>query len=71
MTNEAPVLVPRTAVEQRFGLSKSTIYKLMAAGTFPRPVKISPGCVRWRVADLEEWEATRPTADFSEGGDED
>lgn len=24
--------------------------------TFPKPVKLSPGCVRWRLSDLEAWE---------------
>ena len=24
--------------------------------TFPKPVKLSPGCTRWRLSDLEAWE---------------
>lgn len=26
---------------------------------FPKPVKLSPGCVRWRLSDLEAWEQAR------------
>ncbi len=25
--------------------------------TFPRPVKLSPGCARWRLSEIEAWEA--------------
>lgn len=27
--------------------------------TFPRPVKLSPQCTRWRLSDIEKWEAAR------------
>lgn len=26
---------------------------------FPKPVKLSPGCTRWKLADLEAWEAAK------------
>jgi hypothetical protein len=29
------------------------------APPFPQPVKISPGCTRWRLSDLEAYEAAR------------
>ena len=32
----------RRAVEQLTGLSRSTIYDLMAKGQFPRPVRLTP-----------------------------
>lgn len=27
--------------------------------TFPRPVKFSPGCTRWKLSDIEAWEALK------------
>ena len=42
-------------VENDAGLSSSAIYRQMDAGTFPRPVRLSPGCVRWRQADITAW----------------
>lgn len=24
--------------------------------TFPRPVKLSPGCTRWKLSEIEAWE---------------
>ena len=27
--------------------------------TFPRPIKLTPGCTRWRLSEIEAWEAQR------------
>jgi len=43
------------------GMKKSSIYKLMKSGEFPRPVKISERCVAWKVDDLNDWIASLPT----------
>ena len=34
----------------------------MADGSFPRPVKLSPGTVRWRESDIRVWLDGLPTA---------
>lgn len=43
----------RDEVERETGLSRSTIYKRIKEGTFPVPLKIGPGSIGWRVADIE------------------
>jgi prophage regulatory protein len=35
--------------------------KLVAAGRFPAPLKLSARTVRWRSADVEHWLAQLPT----------
>lgn len=35
-------------------LDQSTIYRWMRLGTFPRPVKMSPGTQRWRLSECKE-----------------
>lgn len=45
----------RPDVEALTGLSRSTIYKFMKDGTFPKAVKIGPRAVGWRQADIEDW----------------
>ncbi|WP_400083797.1 helix-turn-helix transcriptional regulator [Yoonia sp. R78084] len=27
--------------------------------TFPKPVKLSPGCARWRLSEIAVWEASK------------
>ena len=39
------------------GLSRSTIYKRVSDGTFPRPLRVSERSVRWRMQDLQGWTA--------------
>ena len=44
------------------GLSRSSIYSLMRQGGFPEPLKVGPRAVRWRLSEIEEWQATRSRA---------
>jgi len=45
----------RPAVEEITGLSRSTIYDLMAKGRFPKPVKLSARAVAWPESAIHEW----------------
>lgn len=49
-------LIPRRTVEKLSGLSRATIYRLMKAGKFPRPLSIGTGAVRWRQSDIVAWQ---------------
>lgn len=42
---------------QSIGVSPATWARMSSAGKTPSPIKLSSGCVRWRVADLEAWVA--------------
>lgn len=44
------------------GLARSTIYKMMDSGTFPRPLRVGERAVRWRESDVVAWLESRPTA---------
>lgn len=44
-------------------LSRSSIYRLMKAGEFPRPIRVGPNSVRWRTSDIANWSDSRPTAE--------
>jgi len=37
------------------GLARSTLYRMVADESFPRPVKLSSRTVGWRRCDLEAW----------------
>ena len=56
-------LMTRTEVEDRCGLARSTIYRMMEEGSFPRPVRIGAKAVRWREDEInaliQSWTAAR------------
>jgi len=43
------------AVLEVTGLSKATVYRLLARGQFPSKMRLSARCVGWRVADIDRW----------------
>jgi prophage regulatory protein len=42
-------------VLHRTGLSRSTLYRKIERGTFPKQVRISERCIGWRESELEQW----------------
>ena len=44
------------------GLRKSQIYKMIGAGDFPRPVKLTNKAVGWHRKDIDDWLTSRPRA---------
>jgi prophage regulatory protein len=47
------------AVKDRTGWSRSSIYKGMGDGTFPRCVALGARAIGWFEADVDEWIASR------------
>ena len=50
-------IVRMNNVLARTGLSKSTIYRKIAEGTFPPQLKISTNGAGWRESDINRWVA--------------
>lgn len=42
-------------VVAKTGLSAATVWRLSAAGSFPRPIKMSAGCSAWMVQEIDSW----------------
>lgn len=42
-------------VLDRTGLSRATLYRKIAAGTFPHQVKIADRCCGWRESEVASW----------------
>lgn len=38
----------------------SAVYTKRPDGTFPEPLRLSPGTIAWRVSDITAWLASRP-----------
>jgi prophage regulatory protein len=43
------------AVLERTGLSRSTLYRKIQLGTFPKQLRISTRCAGWRESDVDGW----------------
>lgn len=42
-------------VRELTGLTRSTVYRLAAAGRFPRPIKLSERASAWSEAAVRDW----------------
>ncbi len=43
------------AVLDKTGLSRSTLYRKIDEGTFPKQITIGARCVAWLESDVEAW----------------
>ena len=64
-------IVRLKTVLARTGLSRSTIYRKMAEGTFPAKFRISTNGAGWKDSDLDRWVADpagwRPEGEVGNG----
>jgi predicted DNA-binding transcriptional regulator AlpA len=52
---EPALLLSARQAAQLCGVSAATWHHMIAAGRAPAPVRLSPGCVRWRRTELVAW----------------
>jgi prophage regulatory protein len=64
---EQDCIVRIRTVLARSGLSRSTLYRKIEKGTFPKQVRINYYCRGWRESEINRWiadpEAWRPLAE--------
>lgn len=60
---EQDCFLRRPTVEKIIGQSTSSLYELMKAGKFPRPVKLNPESKRspvaWLESEVRQWQRDR------------
>jgi len=52
-------LIRLPEVQHRVGLGRSTIYRWMAEGNFPKPVQLGGYSVAWAEDEVEDWIARK------------
>lgn len=52
-------LIRLKEVQHRVGLGRSTIYRWMSEGRFPKPVQLGGYAVAWAQEDIDGWIATQ------------
>jgi prophage regulatory protein len=55
MTDTPDRILRLKTVLDRTGLSRSTLYRKMQNGTFPKNVQISERCAGWRESAINAW----------------
>jgi prophage regulatory protein len=69
---EPDCIIRLKTVLARTGLSRSTLYRKIAEGTFPAQLKISTNGSGWHESDVDRWIADpvgwRPKGEFDEVG---
>lgn len=51
-------------VVEKVGLGQSTLYRMIQAGTFPKPFDLVPGRTAWLESDINAWLAEKAGVDM-------
>jgi prophage regulatory protein len=54
-TDKVDRILRLPAVLNRTGLSRSTLYRKMQEGTFPKQIALSARCAGWRESSISAW----------------
>jgi prophage regulatory protein len=54
-TPDSRMLLKLNEVCELLSVSRSTVYKLLSEGNFPRPVRLGARAIRWKVEDINDW----------------
>jgi prophage regulatory protein len=59
MNNDRPKIFSISELRTEVGLSQRTVWEMVSAGTFPRPIRIGPRRVGWLAKEIDAWLAER------------
>lgn len=52
------IYIRDTEIGRRLSVSRQTIWRLVRSdNSFPKPYRLTPGCTRWLLSEVEAWEA--------------
>ena len=54
-SREAARVLRRRDVQDRTGLSRSTLYERVAEGSFPQPIHLGGRSVGWLESEVDQW----------------
>lgn len=59
ISNQQERLLRRPEVERLTGLGRSALYAAMAAGQFPKPIKLGVRAIAWPASWIDAWIQSR------------
>jgi predicted DNA-binding transcriptional regulator AlpA len=62
MNTTAPAYLTDSQVGDRYCVTRCTVWRWVKAGRLPAPVRLSDRCSRWRIEDLQAFEAKAEAA---------
>ena len=48
-------LLRLTELTRMLGISRSTVYRYLAAGRLPQPIHLSSRCIAWKASTISAW----------------
>lgn len=60
------VMLRLPSVRLKTGMGRSTIYRLIATGQFPAPIKLGPATSAWDASAIDAWITEREAATRAE-----
>ncbi len=46
-------------LSERLEVSRQTVWRWVREGNLPSPIKLGSNCTRWKLSDIEVWEASK------------
>jgi len=56
-------LISEKSIVSLLGISRTTVWRMVRAGEFPRPRAVSENRKAWLESEVSEWVNARPVAD--------
>ena len=53
------------SLTEKTGLSRSSIYAMVARGEFPQPIRLGARASAWNADEVEKWQAERLAAGWT------
>jgi prophage regulatory protein len=69
--NYVDPILRRSEVLHVTGVSRATLYRMLKAGNFPRPVELTENTVGWLQSSVKTWIESRPKVNANGPGNED
>lgn len=45
------------------GIGRTTLWRWVREGRFPKPIRLGANCIAWRADDINQWINSRPSFD--------
>jgi prophage regulatory protein len=62
MSKQSLQYISDKQLSERLEVSRQTIWRWVREGNLPKPIKLGSNCARWKLSEIEAWEASKGAA---------